>query len=76
VFGPPWAGRGPTLLARMATGSSGTVTLLAGLGRIGEDGELFRGADPLPEQLQLALHLIEATLGCRELGTKFLGLTP
>jgi len=65
-----------TLLARVATGISGMVTLLACCGRRGEHGQLFGGADPLAQQLQLALHIVETTLGSRELGAELLGLAP
>jgi len=42
VLGPRWAGRSPTLLSRMATGSSGAIALPACRRRIGKDRELFR----------------------------------
>jgi hypothetical protein len=76
VSGPRRAGYGTTLLARTATGSFGSDALLAGRGWIGEDGQLLWGTDPLPEQLQLALNLIETTLRSRQLRTKLLGLAP
>jgi hypothetical protein len=60
----------------LANGGSGEVTPPPGLDGTEEDGKLRGGADPLPKQLQLALHLIETTLGSRQLGTQLLGLAP
>ena len=62
--------------AGLANGSSGEVTPSAGLDWTGEDGKLRWGADPFLEMLQLALHLIETTLGSRQLGTQLPGLAP
>jgi hypothetical protein len=59
-----------------ATIRFGTVSLYTGRDGTGEDGQLLRGANPLPEQLDLAVHLIETTLCGRELGTQFFGLPP
>jgi hypothetical protein len=62
--------------ARLAGGRSDEVTLSAGLDRTDEDGQLRWGADPAPEQLQLALHVIETKLGFCELGTQLSDLAP
>ena len=62
--------------AGLANGSSGEVTPSAGLDGTGEDGKLRWGADPFLEMLQLALHLIEASLRGRQLGTQLPGLAP
>src|SRR6185503_14592725 len=64
------------LLAGVATGISDVVTLLASRGRIGEHGQLFGGPDPLAQQLQLALHIVETTFCGRELRAELLGLAP
>jgi hypothetical protein len=76
VLGPRWAGRSPTLLSRMATGSSGAIALPACRRRIGKDRELFRRSDPLTEQFHLTLHSVKATLGGGQLGTQLLRLAP
>jgi hypothetical protein len=45
----------------------GAVPFPARSGWIGEDRQLFGGADALPQKVQLALHLIETTLRRRQL---------
>ena len=67
VFSPSWARCSTTLLAGMSTSSSCLLTLDPGHEGINEDRQLLRGADPLPQQLELTLHLIETTLRQREL---------
>ena len=62
--------------AGLANGSSGEVTPPPRLDWTEEDGKLRGGADPFLEMLQLALHLIETTLGGRQLGTQLPGLAP
>jgi hypothetical protein len=76
VFGPGWACYSATLLALTAASGSGPVTLPAGGGAVPEDGQLLNGADLLPEQVKLALNLVEAALCIRELGAELLGLRP
>src|SRR5665647_1352823 len=76
VFGPRWAGRGATLLTRMPSRRSRTLTLLAKGSRIGKDRQLLRRSDPLPQQLHLTLHSVKTTPGGGQLGAQLLGLAP
>ncbi|HEY8820960.1 MAG TPA: hypothetical protein VIM49_03290, partial [Dermatophilaceae bacterium] len=62
MFDPHWAGNCTTPSSYTVTGCSGTVTLFAGCGHIGKDGQLVRPAGFLPQHLQLALDGIETSL--------------
>jgi hypothetical protein len=76
VFDPHWVGNCQTLVASVATGCSGSVTLFASRRHIGEDGQLFRTADPRSKHLKLALDGIETALGDCQLRPQLFGLPP
>ena len=76
VFDPHWVGNCQTLLASIAAGCSGPVTFPASRGHIGEDGQLFRTAEPLSKHLKLTLDGIETSLGDCQLRPQLFGLPP
>ena len=76
VFDPHWVGNCQTLVASVAAGCSGPVTLPASRGNTREDGQLFWTADPLSKHVKLALDGLEASLGNCQLRPQLFGLPP